>query len=188
MFILVNVASAIDSSNWTTADVGGETFKIPPQYANNPYKSDDNIYWLNEDNIYAFCVRLINPNLMSLYGYDIEHSYYYKNVNVAGHDAVHFKSHDRFNKMDYSTLWFCAGNQFYYIQWEGENITPEIKEIVKSSSKSNYTQKEFKEILNDEYQNYKIVNSIESQRYDYPTQSKGFYSYGPGGWSFGRFY
>lgn len=55
-------------------------------------------------------------------------------------------------------------------------------------SKSKYSHKEFYDILNQEYQNYKIVNSIESQRYDYPTSDRrhnSFVTFGSNGVNFG---
>lgn len=187
IFILMNAVSAIDSSNWTTADVGYETFKIPPQYE-NPYKSDFHMYSFDEDDIHVFTVRFVNPNIMSLYGYFLEHYSQIKKVNVSGHDAIHFVGYDRGSEKNNSVLWFSADEEFYYITWYGEKITPEIKEIVKSASPSKYSHDEFYELLNDEYQNYKIVNSIESQRYDYPSSSSGhhsFVSFGSGGVNFG---
>ena len=57
-------ACAIDSSNWTTAEVGYETFKIPPQYE-NPYSSDFNMYEYDFD-IDLFTIRYINPRIMDL--------------------------------------------------------------------------------------------------------------------------
>ena len=52
----------------------------------------------------------------------------------------------------------------------------------------NFTHDEFYDILNDEYQNYKITHAIESQRYDYPTSDKGHHSFvsvGSNGVNFG---
>lgn len=69
VLILMNAVNAVDSSNWTNATVGYETFKIPPQYE-NPYKSDFNMYEFDED-IDVFTIRFVNPNIMSLYGYFI---------------------------------------------------------------------------------------------------------------------
>ncbi len=186
LFILMNAASAIDSSNWTTANVGYETFKIPPQYE-NPYKSDFNMYEFDDD-IHVFTIRYVNPNLMSLYGYFMEHNSHIKKVNVSGHDAIHFMGYDRYSEKNNSVLWFSAGEEFYYITWYGENITSEIKEIVKSSSPSKYSHEEFYYILNEEYNNDKIVNALESQRYDYPTQDSGhhsFVTFGSGGINLG---
>jgi hypothetical protein len=185
LFILINAVSAIDSSNWTTANVGYEEFKIPPKYE-NPYKSDFHIYMFDED-IDVFSIRYVNPAIMDLYGYFIEHNTA-KKVNVSGHDAVHFTSYDRNDKTYNSKLWFSAGEEFYYITWRGNNITPTIKEVVKSASDSNYTHEEFYDILNEEYQNYRIINAIESQRIDYPSSSSGhhtFFSYGSNGANFG---
>ena len=111
-----------------------------------------------------------------------------KKVKVAGHDAVHFTTYDRHDEKNNSKLWFSSGEEFYYIAWRGNKITPAIKEIVKSSSDSKFSHKEFYDILNDEYKNYKIVNSIESQVYDYPTKDKGhhsFVSFGSNGINFG---
>ena len=182
LILLMGCVNAIDSSNWTTAQVGYEEFKIPPQYE-NPYKSDFHMYEFDED-IDVFTIRYVNPAIMSLYGYFIEHNSYVKKVEVEGHDAIHFCSFDRNN----SKLWFSAGEEFYYITWVGDNITSEIKEIVKSASKSNYTHDEFYDILNEEYQNYKIVDAIESQRYDYPRSdsgSHGFVTVGTNGVGFG---
>ena len=103
LFIFINAVGAIDSSNWTTANVGYETFKIPPQYQ-NPYKSDFNMYEFDED-IDVFTIRYVNPNIMSLYGYFIE-KYPEKKVNVSGHDAIHFTYHDRHDDTNNSILWF----------------------------------------------------------------------------------
>lgn len=183
--ILTNVASAIDSSNWTTAEVGYETFKIPPKYE-NPYESDFNMYEYDED-IDVFTIRYVNPAIMDLYGYFLERNHVEK-VEVEGHDAIHFTSYDRHDEKNNSKLWFSAGEEFYYIAWRGLNITPTIKEVVKSASDSKYTHDEFYDILNEEYQNYKIVNSIESQRIDYPSSNEGHHSFvsvGSNGINFG---
>ena len=48
LFLLINAVSAIDSTNWTTATVGYENFKIPPEYE-NPYSSDFHMYEYDED-------------------------------------------------------------------------------------------------------------------------------------------
>lgn len=183
--ILVGTVSAIDSSNWTTATVGYEEFKIPPQYE-NPYQSDFHMYEFDED-IDVFTIRYVNPAIMDLYGYFTEHNQA-KKVKVEGHDAIHFTTYDRHDEKNNSKLWFSSGEEFYYIAWQGNRITPTIKEIVKSSSDSKFTHKEFYDLLNDEYKNYKIVNSIESQVYDYPTKDKGhhsFVSFGSNGINFG---
>lgn len=183
--ILIGAVNAIDSSNWTTATVGYEEFKIPPQYE-NPYQSDFHMYEFDKD-IDVFTIRYVNPAIMDLYGYFIEHNQA-KKVKVAGHDAVHFTTYDRHDEKNNSKLWFSSGEEFYYIAWRGNKITPAIKEIVKSSSDSKFSHKEFYDILNDEYKNYKIVNSIESQVYDYPTKDKGhhsFVSFGSNGINFG---
>ena len=185
LFIMMNCVGAINSSNWTKATVGYEEFSIPPQYE-NPYSSDFNMYEFDED-IDVFTIRFVNPNIMSLYGYFIE-KYPEKKVKVAGHDAVHFTYYDRHDETNNSILWFSSGEEFYYINWIGNNITPTIKEVVKSCSKSKYSHDEFYSILNDEYQNYKIVDAIESQRYDYPTTDGGshsFVSIGTNGIGFG---
>lgn len=186
LFILINCVSAIDSSNWTKASVGYDEFAIPPQYE-NPYQSDFNMYEFDED-INLFTIRYINPRIMDLYGYEIEHYSKMNKVKVAGHDAVHFTTYDRYDQANNSILWFSAGDEYYYIAWRGENITPTIKEVVKSTSKSKYSSDEFYSILNEEYQNYKIVNAIESQRFDYPSSDSGshsFVSFGSDGVNFG---
>ena len=97
-------------------------------------------------------------------------------------------SYDRHDGINNSKLWFSAGEEFYYITWRGSEITPVIEEIVKSASPSKYNHTEFYSILNNEYENYKIVNSIESQRFDYPSSdsgSHGFVSFGSNGINFG---
>jgi hypothetical protein len=185
LFVLIGAASAVDSSNWTTANVGYETFKIPPKYE-NPYQSNFDMYEFDED-IDVFTVRYVNPNIMSLYGYYIE-KYHEKKVNVSGHDAVHFTYYDRHDETNNSILWFSSREEFYFITWRGHNITSDIKEIVKSSSKSKYSHEKFYDILNDEYQNYKIVNTIESQRYGSSSRDSGshsFVSFGSNGINFG---
>lgn len=185
LFVLIGTASAIDSSNWTTAKVGYEEFKIPPEYE-NPYKSDFHMYEFDED-IDEFTIRYVNPRIMSLYGYFLERNTPLK-VEVAGHDAIHFTNYDRYDQRNNSKLWFSAGEEFYYIAWRGTNITPTIEEVVKSASDSNFTHEEFYDILNEEYQNYKIVNAIESQRFDYPSSDSGhhsFVSFGSNGVNFG---
>ena len=180
------VFSNSDSENWTSVDVGYESFKIPPQYADNPDRADDSMYSWDED-IDVFTIRHVTPKVMELYGYYME-KYPSKKVKVEGHDAVHFKYFDRHDGCNNSILWFSSGEEFYYINFRGANITPTIKEIVKSSSKSDYSHDEFYSILNEEYQNYKVVKAIESQRNDYPSNSKGFTytSFGSNGFSVGN--
>ena len=161
--MLIGCVSAIDSSDWKTADVGYETFKIPPEYE-NPESSDFNMYEYAYD-IDEFTIRYINPNIMDLYGYFTETYGHMEKVKVAGHDAVHFTTYDRHDNANNSKLWFSAGEEFYYIAWRGEKITPEIKEIVKSASPSSYSHDEFYSILKEEYDNYKLIKTIESQNY-----------------------
>lgn len=185
LFMLMSTASAIDSANWTTATVGYENFKIPPEYE-HPYQSDFHMYEYDED-IDVFTIRYVNPAIMELYGYFIEHNQA-KKVEVEGHDAIHFTTYDRHDEANNSKLWFSAGEEFYYIAWRGNDITPTIREVVKSASDSNFTHKEFYDTLNDEYQNYQVVNAIESQRYDYPTSDSkhhSFVSIGSNGVNFG---
>lgn len=184
LFVLMNCAAAIDSSNWTTANVGYEEFRIPPQFE-NPYHSDFHMYEFDED-IDEFTIRYVNPNIMSLYGYFLEHGQS-KKMNVSGHDAVLFTSYDRHDEKNNSKLWFSAGEEFYYITFRGTKVTPEVKEIVKKVSPSKYSHDEFYSILKDEYNNYKIVNAIESQRYDYPQDNghHSFFSVGTNGFSVG---
>ncbi len=185
LFILMTAASAMDSTNWSTANVGYENFKIPPKYE-NPYESDFDMYEYDED-IDEFTIRYVNPRIMDLYGYFLE-SNQAKKVKVAGHDAVHFTCYDRHDGKNNSKLWFSAGEEFYYIAWRGVKITSTIKEVVKSASDSKYSHDEFYDILNDEYQNYKVVHAIESQRNDYPTSDSkhhSFVSVGSNGINFG---
>ena len=185
LFMLMTAVSAIDSSDWTTANVGYENFKIPPKYE-NPYESDFDMYEFDED-IDVFTIRYVNPRIMDLYGYFLE-SNQAKKVEVAGHDAVHFTAYDRHDEKNNSKLWFSAGEEFYYIAWRGEKIIPTIKEVVKSASDSKYSHDEFYDILNDEYQNYKLVHAIESQRNDYPSSDSGHHSFvsvGSNGVNFG---
>lgn len=185
LFVLMNCAYAMDSSNWSEATVGYEEFKIPPQYE-NPYKSDFDMYEFDED-LDVFTIRFVNPNIMELYGYFLQRGHS-KKVNVSGHDAVHFTSYDRYDEANNSKLWFSAGEEFYYIAWRGENITPEIREVVKSVSPSKYSHDEFYSILNDEFKNYQLVKAVESQRYDYPRSDDGIHPYvgvGSNGINFG---
>ena len=185
LFIFINASNAIDSSNWTTAKVGYEEFKIPPQYE-NPYESSFDMYEYGED-IDEFTIRYVNPRIMSLFGYFIDNNHF-ENVNVSGRDAIHFTSFDRYDKQNNSKLWFSSGEDFYYITWRGSEITPEIEEIVKSSSPSKYSHDEFYSILNEEYNNYKLEKSIESPNY-YPSSkernSHSFISIGNRGFGYG---
>ncbi|WP_407424369.1 hypothetical protein [Methanobrevibacter sp.] len=182
----MSAVNAIDTSNWTNASVGYEEFKIPPEYK-NPYSSDFHMYEYDYD-INVFTVRYVNPAIMSLYGYFMEHNKIVKKVEVAGHDAVFFSGYDMSSQMNTSKLWFSAGDEFYYIAWNGSEITPTIEEVVKSASPSNYNTSEFYSLLNDEYSIYKITDAIESQRYDSPAGDKGshsFVSVGTNGVNFG---
>lgn len=186
MSVLIGCAGAVDSSDWPTVEVGYETFKIPPKYAENPDTVKEYMYEYDYD-IDEFTIRHAIPKWMDLYGYYVD-KYSSKKVEVSGHDAVHFTYYDRHDKKDNSILWFASGEEFYFIHFRGSTITPNIKEVVKSCSKQDYSKKEFYNILNDKYQNYKIVNAIESQKFDYPSNPKGFSysSFGSDGYSFGH--
>ncbi len=150
------------------------------------YEDFELVYEYDED-IDEFTIRYVNPAIMDLYGYFTEKNTV-KKVEVSGRDAVHFHTYDRHDEKNNSKLWFSAGEEFYYIAWRGTKITPEIKEVVKSASDSKYTHDEFYDILNDEYQNYKIVHAIENQRNDYPRSDSGHHSFvsvGSNGVNFG---
>ena len=86
--------------------------------------------------------------------------------------------------------WFSAGEEFYYVEWEGFNITPTIKEVVKSFSKSDYSHKEFYKTLKEFYNQHRLEEAMESQGFDYPSDksSHTFVSVGTNGFGVGKIY
>ena len=128
LFLMAEV-SAIDSSDWQTAKVGYEEFKIPPQFKNS-YTADFGIYLFDKslmDNDYQdygddksndfFSIRYVSVNLFSLHGY-FENKYSApKLVNVSGHEAMHFSYYDYSIVSNHSILWFSAEKNF--ITWNG---------------------------------------------------------------------
>ncbi|MBR3112530.1 MAG: hypothetical protein IKH29_02310 [Methanobrevibacter sp.] len=111
-------------------------------------------------------------------------------MKVSGHDAVHITFYDRYDDKNYSILWFSAGEEFYYVEWEGFNITPTIKEVVKSFSKSDYSHKEFYKTLKEFYNQHRLEEAMESQGFDYPSDksSHTFVSVGTNGFGVGKIY
>ena len=143
-FLMISTVAAVDSSNWGTVTVRGETFKIPPELEGGKYLSCS----YNKGS-YSI-IGLDSSMLYSHYGFIIKKAKNTEDLTIKGHPAQHITY-----GQGYSRVYFAVGDSIYAINWKGTNITPEIEGIIGSSTPSSISSGSFYNILAQANADYK---------------------------------
>ena len=151
LFVGLTNVSAVDSSKWEKITVDGTEFKIPPEYENGDL---GNITY-TKDGYYNFCIESYRNDSHQEYhdfGYALT-SNDLENINmdrIGNHDVIIMSLWD--DGDHYIQIWFMCGNVTYKITQNGTNMSKNVKEIIKTSPKQNFTSQEFY----SKYYNYQI--------------------------------
>lgn len=164
--------SAIDSSNWNEVTINGIDFKIPPKYNGGELIGDEGNYTTYMlETVFNFSISALNNeiDLVEVYGYEstIDELKNLSLKHIGGHDVVILHSYRSVCEHDVIYLFYGIGDEIYAISYNGTKITPEIKEIIKNTPKSNMTKNELYKKLDDAQASY-VEKQIEyEEAYNY---------------------
>lgn len=136
-----NSNKGIDSSNWKEITINSIDFKIPPKYEGGSLYGENNNYtdYILES-VFNFSIASLTTEseLKDIYGYEstIDELNDLELKRIAGHDLVILHSYRSVCEHDVVYLFYAIEDEIYAISYNGNNITPEIKEIIKNTPKS----------------------------------------------------
>ncbi|WP_432645009.1 hypothetical protein [Methanobrevibacter sp.] len=156
LFALIPHTFAIDTADWEDVTVNKVTFKIPEKFSNGTLNKDNTGYTHGEPFDFLIFSLVKNDNLKSMYGY----SYNSKHLNdseeteIAGHHAVVLYQYNDYYNYDFLEVFFATGKKIFRIQYNSDNVTDELKEIIKSTPKSEMTKETFLNKLDNAQRDY----------------------------------
>ena len=184
----VSSVSAVDTSDWKEITVNNVDFNLPPKYQPNDseYKYSQNYF---HGSPYDFKIKSMTlyKNLADEYGMwstskdarDIEET------NIEGHDAIIIYEYNKYFDRTELHLFFSTGEKIFYMNYQKDNVTPELKEIIKSTPKSKMSYETFMDKLNNAQKDYldeelQINLELDAENYyrDYNNHLNNF-RYGP---------
>lgn len=176
LIAMIPSAIAADNSNWTTKNVGGIDFKIPPEFDGGELKESS--YSLT--NVFEFGLLTLedDKNLRRNYGYEStnEEVYDVKEMNINGHNAVAYFSNRSIVEHPVTYIFFETNGTVYALSYNGDDVNKTIKEIVSSSPKSKWSENEFNEKLNQAQQDYIEEQEEFEREYQYEeAYRQGYY-------------
>ena len=165
MSISLNTIQAVDSSNWKTQRVGDVDFKIAPEFDNAQAYNND-IYY--RTNVSDFSLRKMNDSLLEInYASDICSGNLIKmeNKTLANHSTVilYVKSNSKDNM---TAIYFTSRHSIYCLTFNGTNISPNVKEMIKNSPESTLSDKSFHDQLNEVLTNYIVYEGKDYNEYE----------------------
>ena len=152
--------SAVDTGDWNEITVNNVNFKVPDKYFNE-----------SGDKTYAKSYKYGNKfSIYSCMDYNTLKNYYGKEstskgvmdieqTSISGHDVIHIYNDYHSPWGDYgglnkSYVFFSTGNKIFEISFNGDTLTDEIAEIIKSTPESEMSQDVFLNKLDNAQRDY----------------------------------
>ena len=193
LLIVIPHISALDTGNWSEITVNKVTFKIPEKFSNGTMTKYDTGYNQGEGKFFHITSLVKYETLKSIYGsfstardlIDIEET------EIAGRDAVVIYDHNSFYNYDYLNVFFPVGKKIFRIEYPSSNVTPELKEIIKSAPKSKMSEETFfnkldtaqRDYIREDYEKNLELDFEEYYR-DY-NDNRNFWYWGSNGFGIG---
>lgn len=158
--LLVGCVYASDS----TIKINGIEFKIPPKYQNG--ELDDDSYRLENN----FSIRCIDNNVAKAIGLWAEEQEYSEDLTLNNHPVRYFYQYNKYVKGYHSHAYFASGYSVYEISWTGKEITSDIEKLINNTPKSNISNDDFYNMLNESYniyKNQKVDKLNKDSQYNY---------------------
>lgn len=165
---------SLNSSSWTSQKVGNVNFKIPPKYENGHIENPD---YFVITNIFVFAIRYIDSYsfLKSSYGDDVSSSdtVYVENQFIADHAASVIYQEKNIDRKEYNVtyVYFPVKDEIYCISYSGDNLTPEVEEMIKNTPRQNISNEDFYGRL------LSAKNDYIKESNDYNNNYNDYYSY-----------
>ena len=149
LLITFFLISSVCAQNDMAVQINDIEFEIPSKYQggktiNDKYKLDD-----------IFSIRCIDGNIpksIGLWACEMDHS---KNLTISDHPVRHYCQYNSYIKNNQSHAYFASGDSIYEIVWIGNEITPDINNMIKNAPKSNIDINTFNKLLDKSIETYK---------------------------------
>lgn len=163
LLLSVSAISAVDSSDWKVITIEDHNFKIPPTYQDGVLEDDGSSFEI--DGGATFALYCIDGFVEKNYGYAASSSYNREDLTIGSHEVVFFSKEN-----SVSRAYFSCGDSIFYIGWEGQSMTPEIEEIIRTSDDSTLSSDEFHGILDtaEKIHDDREFQDLTSNSYRYP--------------------
>lgn len=146
MVLLIGCAYASSDS---IVEINGAEFKIPVKYQGGD--ATDNEYQLDNE----FSIRCIDEDVPKAIGLWACENDYHKDLNINDHPARHYCQYNKYVGGNHSHIYFASDNSIYEIAWTDNNITKDIKNLIKNTPKSKIDDDTFYYALNESIDIYK---------------------------------
>lgn len=148
----------------STATVNGVDFNIPSKYQGGEMINGD--YRL--ENI--FSISCIDDNVPDAIGLWDRENDFSEDSNINNHPLRHYYVYNKYVDGNLSHAYFASGESIYEIKWTGEEITPDIKKLIKNTPASEISDESFYNTLDksiDIYKDQKIDKLNHDGEYNY---------------------
>ena len=145
-------------------EINDVEFYIPSQYQGG-YISED-YYRLDNE----FLIECVNDNVPDAIGLWASENEYCKDLNIDGHPVRHYYQYNQYVHDNQSHLYFASDESIYEIAWTGNQITKDIKNLIKNAPKSKISDDEFYYALDKSieiYKQQKIDKLNQDSEYNY---------------------
>ena len=171
LLIRVVTVFAGDTSDWKEITVNNVDFKLPPKYLPNDseYTYPQSYFHGYPSDFIIKSMTLYN-DLLDEYGSNSKTTLYIEETNIGRHDALIIYNYNKYHDKTELHLFFSTGEKIFYIKYPNDNVTSELKKIIKSTPKSKMSYTTFMDKLNNaqnDYLNQELQINLELDREDY---------------------
>lgn len=158
LIINLFLISSVWAQNDKIVQINDVTFEIPSKYQgetiNGKYSLDD-----------IFSIRCIDGNIPKSIGLWACEMNYSKNLIISDHQIRHYCQYNSYVNDNQSHAYFASGDSIYEIIWIGNEITPDINDMIKNAPKSNINRDTFKNILDKSIETYQKERIEQLNKY-----------------------
>lgn len=168
ILIAIPHLSAVDMDDWDEVTVNKVTFEIPEKFSNGEMNKDNTSYKHGDPFDFLIFSLIKYDNLKRMYGSSVTGNSLIdmEETEIDGHHAVVLYQYNNFYNHDYLEVFFATGKKIFRIHYNSDNITDELKEIIKSTPKSNMSKETFLNKLDNAQRDYIQENNDKNLELD----------------------
>lgn len=191
--------SAIDTSDWDEVTVNKVTFKIPEKFSNGTLNKYNTGYQHGPPIDFSIYSLLKYDDLKDMYGLAVTNKNLIdiEETEISGHHAVVVHQYNPLYNHDYMDIFFATGKKIFRIYYNSDNVTGELKEIIKSAPKSKMSEETFlnkldsaqKDYIKEDYEkNLELDMEDYYRTYNDAHNHESYYYWGSNGFGVGGSY
>lgn len=160
-----------NSSNWKNINISGVNFKLPPEYEGGNYTIEDTHDYYMLDTVFDFSIMPLNTNssIKDIYGYEstIDELNSFEEETVGNHSVILLHSYRSIVKHNVTYAFFVVNKTMFSLSFNGNNLTANLKEMIKDTPSSKLSKREIYEILDHAQEDYLNEQEEYEEYYDY---------------------